>query len=158
MLKQLAHLTIDADGRYATDAELKFITKYLESVEDRIEIYEQIRDSEDNLVAQVKSSKTMLANEGHNFSYLTEEQKEVCTRDIKTVIRCSAAAILLDEPDRLKEALLLWYFTIARAIGFIDHCQIAYQILEKTIQQKVTPEQAKLAAPILRLNYTILSP
>jgi Phycobilisome protein len=137
---------------------LKFITKYLESVEDRIEIYEQIRDSEDNLVAQVKSSKTMLANEGHNFSYLTEEQKEVCTRDIKTVIRCSAAAILLDEPDRLKEALLLWYFTIARAIGFIDHCQIAYQILEKTIQQKVTPEQAKLAAPILRLNYTILSP
>lgn len=159
MLKQLANLTIDADGRYATDAELKFIHNYLSSAKQRVEIYEKIRDAEEAIVEQVKSEKTMLGHEGQdNFSYLNQGQKELCTRDLKTVIRCSAAAILLEEPDRLREALLLWYYTIMRAFNFLEQSQIAYQILEKVINTRLTPEEVKLATPILRLNHTILSP
>jgi hypothetical protein len=159
MLKQLSRLTIEADGRYATDAELKFVHSYLNSAKQRVEIYEKIREAEDAIVAQVKSEKTMLGHEGQdNFSYLNNGQRELCTRDLRTVIRCSAAAILLDEPDRLKEALLLWYYTIMRAFNFLEQSQLAYQLLEKVINVHLTPEEVKLAAPILRLNHTILSP
>jgi hypothetical protein len=159
MLKQLTNLTIEADGRYATDAELKFLHNYLDSVEQRVEIYEKIRDRQDSLIAQVRSEKTMLAAEGRdNFSNQNDHQKELCLRDLGSVIRCSAAAILLDEPDRIKEALLLWYYTIVRAFNYLEQAHITYQNLDKAIQQQLTPEQAKLAAPILRLNHTILSP
>jgi hypothetical protein len=159
MLKQLTNLTIEADGRYATDSELKFLHDYLDSVDQRVTIYETIRDREESFITQVRSEKTRLASEGKdNLSFLNDGQKNYCLRDLKTVIRCSAAAILLDEPDRLKEALLLWYYTIMRAFNFLEQSQIVYQNLDKAIQQQLTPEQAKLAAPILRLNHTILSP
>jgi hypothetical protein len=159
MLKQLANLTIDADGRYATDAELKFIHNYLNSVKQRVEIYEKIRDSEEAIVEKVKSERKMFHEVPGNFSHLTREQKEeFCTRDLKSVMRCSAAAILLEEPDRLREALLLWYCTIVRAFNYLEQTQLTYQVLEKVMKTHFTPEEVKLATPILRLNHTILCP
>ena len=158
MLKQLANLTIDADGRYATDAELKFIHNYLNSAKQRVEIYEKIRDAEEAIVEKVKSERKMFHEGPGNFSHLDRGQKEeFCTRDLKSVIRCSAAAILLEEPDRLKQALLLWYYTIVRAFDFLEQSQPTYQVLEKVINTYLTPEEVKLATPILRLNHTILS-
>ena len=45
MFKQLTRLSIDADGRYATDDELKFLDDYLATVETRVSTYETIREN-----------------------------------------------------------------------------------------------------------------
>lgn len=45
MLRQFSNLTVEADGRYATDNELEFLENYFDSYEVRLSAYVKIRDS-----------------------------------------------------------------------------------------------------------------
>lgn len=43
MLTQFSNLSVNTDGRYATDSELEFINDYLESMAMRVQTYEKIQ-------------------------------------------------------------------------------------------------------------------
>ncbi len=53
MLTQFSKLSLDTDGRYATDSELKFIEDYLDSVDIRISTYEKIKSYEEEILQEV---------------------------------------------------------------------------------------------------------
>lgn len=155
MLKQLARLSIEADGRYATDQELKFISDYLQSVESRVSAYEKIRDAAENIIEQVKADKQ--ARNNYSFYLGPNDRSETCLRDMPNVLRCSASAMLINDLDRMREGVLIWYQTIVRAFGYEQNAKLNYQILENIVRDNLSPEEAELMMPVLQLNYTILS-
>ncbi len=125
MLTQLARLSVATDGRYATDGELQFLEDYLESVEQRIETYEKIRDNEEKIAHKTKmlahlslgfegkaDNEIEKAQQGSVEQYIADYEQlrqkmsasditQICSRDMAMVLRCGAAAMLIDDLDRL---------------------------------------------------------
>jgi hypothetical protein len=72
MLSKLQQLGTDADGRYASDDELKFMDTYINSFEVRANAYRQIKAAEKEIVEAVltklqKSQPRLLATRGEDI-------------------------------------------------------------------------------------------
>lgn len=155
MLKQLSNLNIEADGRYATDQELQFLKNYLQSVEQRISAYEKIRDAEEEIMDRVETK--MRSIDPNLFLRRSQDLTAVCRRDRKITLRCSAAAMLINDLDRLREGYLLWQRTIMCAFKDERPTRVHYQVLSEIIKQYLTAEEVELVMPVLQLNQSILS-
>ena len=155
MLKQLDRLNMEADGRYATDQELQFLKNYLQSVDQRISSYEKIRDAEEEIMDRVEAK--MRSIDPKLFFRGSQDLTAVCKRDRKITLRFSAAAMLIDDLDRLREGYLLWQRTIMHAFKDERPTQVYYEVLPEIIRQHLTPEEAELIMPFLQLNQSILS-
>ena len=155
MLKQLSQLNIEADGRYATDQELQFLKNYLQSIEQRISAYEKIRDAEEEIMAQTKAQ--IDAQNPNLFNRDSQDLSSVWRRDVGIVLRYSAAAMLINDLDRLRESLLLWHRTIVNANKTLPISQATYDVLSESIKQYLSPEEAELMMPVLQLDQSVLS-
>lgn len=155
MLQQLARLSVEAEGRFATDEELQFLKDYLQSVEQRVIAYEKIHEAEEKIIHLVEAKKR--AHNANLFQLNSGDVTQVCRRDLRNVLRHSAAALLFDERERLQESLLLWYQTIVRAYKYESYAKVTYQILQEAIKQYLLPEEATLFYPFLQLNQLVLS-
>ena len=82
---------------------------------------------------------------------------QVCRRDMTKMLRCSAAAMLIDDLDYLREGLLLWYQTIVRAFNYQRYAKVNYEIVQKVMKMYLAPEEIELIMPILQLNHSLLS-
>ncbi|BAQ64324.1 hypothetical protein [Geminocystis sp. NIES-3709] len=149
MLKQFADLTLEADGRYAEDYELRFLEDYLSSQDIRLSAYIKIRDSATEIVEAVRIGKQKRNAEFEDF-YGT------CKRDLIDLVRYCAAALLFDDMERLRTNMLLWFQTIARSFNFENDNNDTYEVLLGVIPQFLTPEETKLALPIFELNCAVL--
>jgi hypothetical protein len=155
MFKQLTRLSIDADGRYATDAELQFLQDYLDSVEERVTVYEKLRENEEKIIYRWEAAKRGIKEDVFHMG--ERDVTEICRRDMTNVFRCSATAILFNDLDRLREGLLIWYQTIVRAYNYTQYAKVSYLIIQETIKEFLTEAEASLFMPALKLNHTILS-
>jgi Phycobilisome protein len=154
MLNQLARLSLESDGRYATTADLQFIKDYVGSVDHRISAYEKIRDAEYQIMyevtAQVRSQQPNIFMKG-DVDLTTMAQ-----RDCGHVLKCAAAAMLIDDLDRLRDGLLLWHQTIIHAVQTDKISQAMWRILPDVVQRYLSPEEAAIILPVLRLNQALL--
>ncbi len=154
MFKQLTRLSIDADGRYATDDELKFLDDYLDTVETRISAYETIRENEEQIIYRWEAAKRGIKQDVFHMG--DRDVYEICRRDMTNIFRCSATAILFNDLDRLREGLLIWYQTIVSAFKYDKYTNITYSVIQETIKEFLKPEEVELMLPALKLNHTIL--
>jgi hypothetical protein len=154
MFKQLTRLSIDADGRYATDDELKFLDDYLDTIETRVSTYETIREHEEQIIYRWEAAKRGIKQDVFHMG--DRDVTEICRRDMTNVFRCSATAILFNDLDRLREGLLIWYQTIVRAFKYDKYTNITYAVIQDTIKEFLKPEEVELMLPALKLNHTIL--
>ena len=154
MFKQLTRLSIDADGRYATDDELKFLDDYLDTVETRISAYETIRENEEQIIYRWEAAKRGIKQDVFHMG--DRDVSEICRRDMTNIFRCSATAILFNDLDSLREGLLIWYQTIVRAFKYDKYTNITYAVIQDTIKEFLKPEEVELMLPALKLNHTIL--
>jgi hypothetical protein len=186
MLTQLARLSLEVDGRYATDQELQFLEDYLQTVDQRLSAYEKIRNAEEKITHKVKQLaylsagfETNLVTEQelqpldsfHNQSIekrvdnyekirqviVSKDMTQMCVRDLTLTLRFSATAMLIDDLDGLRNALLIWYQTIVRCFGFQKFTVVVYKILQEVVSEHLTPEEAELIMPALQLDHSILS-
>ena len=155
MLTQFSKLSLDTDGRYATDSELQFINDYLESVDMRIQTYEKMKENEEAILQEVDAKMHEL-NKDNCLYKMDEHGKEICRRDRKNAIKYSSTAILINDLDRLRGGLLVWLQTIVRAVGYERFVRSHYPIIQEVIQQYLTPEEARYILPALQLDCTIL--
>lgn len=154
MLSQLARLSVEADGRYATSEELQFLTDYIESLEPRISAYQKIQAAETEILDRVEAK---MQDANPNVFYKgNRDVKATCQRDRIHVLRKSAATILSSDLDRQRESFLLWYQTIIRAFQDEKAAGICYQIMQEVVKQYLTSEEAAMVSPILGLNQVIL--
>jgi hypothetical protein len=155
MFKQLTRLSIDADGRYASDSELQFLQDYLDSAELRMSTYEKVREQEEQIIFRWEAVKHGLKQD--TFHMGGRDVTEICRRDMTNIFRCSITAILFNDLDRLREGLLIWYQTIVRAYNYTQYAKISYQVIQDVVQEFLSPEEAALLLPALKLDHTILS-
>lgn len=154
MLTQLSRLTVETDGRYARASELSFLKKYFQSIEIRVSAYEKLRKSETEIISKVEAKmKAMDAKLFHNSA---GDFTETWRKDIVQLIRYSAAALLLNEQERLQEGLLLWHKTIAQSYQFDRTCNTTFKVMPEVIKEYLTPEETTLFLPLLALNQIAL--
>ncbi len=154
MLKQLARLSVEADGRYAMASELQFLKDCFQSVEKRISVYEKIRDAEEEIIPRMEAKKR--AEDATLFRLGERDVAERCQRDLKRGLRYAATATLFNDLDYLRENPLLWYRTIVCAFGFEREMGITYQLLQNLVKEYLTPEETELLMPALQLYRTLL--
>lgn len=155
MLKQLARLSNESEGRYASSAELQFIKDYLESVDTRISAYEKIQVASAEIVSKVAEIRS--AAEPELFAKVSQvDGTTVCRRDFTNILRHSAAALLFDDRDRMPENFLLWYKTIVRTFHYDRAAGVTYKLIQEIAQDYLTPTESALFNPILQLNQVVL--
>lgn len=155
MLTQFAKLSVNADGRYASDQELLFLHQYLQTIRLRLSAYLKIQAAEPEMVQQVLrqlkeidprlvQSDTIAAGNGD----LTAKWQ----RDTVRVLRYAAIALLIDDPEFFKERLLLWFQTVMRAFKAERSCNATYVVMQAVIQNYLTPEEAQFFLPLLEMS------
>lgn len=154
MLSQLTRLSLETDGRYATDEELSFLSEYTRSYSLRLQTYQKLQAAETTIVQQVLAKLRSL-----DPSLLRSNGEDVSgkwKRDTIRVLRYSAIAMLLNDSDTLQERLLFWMQTVMRAFAAQRSCNVTYEIMQEVIKQHLSPTQASIFCPILELNRRLL--
>lgn len=154
MLSQLARLSTEADGRYASAEELQFLKDYFQSLNHRISAYKKIQGSETEIMRQVEAQMQSL--DPNLFRRGTQDVTQKCRGDIVQVLRHSAAAMLIDDNERLRDRLLLWLQTILGAVQVRNTATVTYDVMKKVLKQYLTVEERNLFFPILDNNRTLL--
>ncbi|HEY9641875.1 MAG TPA: hypothetical protein V6C57_15415 [Coleofasciculaceae cyanobacterium] len=149
MISQLKRLSLEVDGRYATDAELQFMTDYVQSFNLRLQSYQKLQELESTLIQQTYTKMRSL--DPTLFMRGKDNVSDKWKRDTTFVLRYVAVTVLMNDPDTLREKLLLWLQTIIRAVGMVRPCNVTYEVLQDVVRQHLTPPQANLVCPILEL-------
>ena len=154
MLSKLQQLGTDADCRYASDDELKFMDTYINSFDVRVNAYRQIKAAEKEIVEAVltklqKSQPSLLAGRG-------EDMQNKWKQDTFRVLRHSAMTVLLDDPELLRQQFLYWFQTIMQAFGAEEACNATYLIMQDVVRQLLPKDIAELLCPILEMNRELL--
>ncbi len=155
MLSQLSRLSLEVEGRYATEEELEFIDNYLTTVDSRIAFYQKIRDVEKEIV-NVTITKMRIENK-KIFSKDSMSIDAICIRDMKIILKSLTTAILIDDLERLRDNLLLWHLTIMRAMNVQNVSNIVYQTMLEVVKEYLEPEEERFVIPALQVNQTILA-
>lgn len=155
MLTQLARLSVAADGRYASTKELQFLKGYFQTLDVRLSAYEKIKNAAEKIIDQVEAKMqnldpNLLRNASGDFT-------KIWRKDSLRLLQYAAATMLFNDNDRLREGLLLWHTTIAKAYKFERTCKTAITLMSEVVKQYLTPEEAELFCPILGLNQYLLS-
>lgn len=154
MLNQMQRLSLDTEGRYATDEELSFLTDYARSFELRVQTYQKLQASEAAIVQQVQTK--MRSIDSTLFHHGKDDITNKWKRDTLRVLRYSAVAMLMDDPETLRERFLLWFQTIMRAFGAQRSCNVTYTVMQEVVKQHLTTTQAALFLPILEVTRRML--
>jgi Phycobilisome protein len=154
MLSQLARLSTEADGRYATAEELQFLKDYFQSLNHRMSAYKKLQASEKDIIRQVEAQ--MQSIDPSLYRRGSQDLTEKCRGDGVRVLRHSAAALLINDTERLRDRLLLWLQSILGAVHSRNSSTVTYDVMKKVIKQYLTAEEVSLFFPILDINRTVL--
>lgn len=154
MLSKLQQLGSNADGRYASDEELKFMDTYITSFDGRVKAYQTIKAVEkeivDAVLLKLKSSyPSLLLSKG-------EDMQNKWRQDTFRVLRHSAMTVLLDDQELLRQQFLYWFQTIMQAFGAQEACNVTYQIMQDVVRELLPKDVADLLCPILETNRNFL--
>jgi len=154
MLSQLQTLSTACDGRYASDAELQFMEDYLHSFDRRLQAYLSLQTVEPLLIQEVETQ--LKSKDPHLLMRGIEDFAGKWRADTIRVLRISALAMLIDDPERHKERLLYWFQTLMRAFKTQRSCDATYRLLQESVRRHLSPQEADLICPILELNRVML--
>lgn len=154
MLTNVESLVRATDGRYASDHELMFFQQYLASAGLRLRAYQKIQKAEPAIIAQVM--ERLKAQKPDALLLGGQDLSAKWQRDTVKVLRYSAMAVLLDDPTRFKEAMLMWFQTIMRAFGAQESCHLTYVAMQEVMPQYLNSEEMQLFLPILELSRVTL--
>ncbi|HEY9616461.1 MAG TPA: phycobilisome protein [Microcoleaceae cyanobacterium] len=154
MLSQLQKLSVETDGRFATDEELQFVILYARSFGLRLQTYQRLQAAEAVIVQQVYARLKSL--DPSLFQLQQGDLSAKWKQDTIRVLRYSAIAMLFDDPTTLQERLLFWFQSIMKAFGAQHSCQLTYTAMQEVVKQYLSPVQASLFCPILEINRKLL--
>jgi len=154
MLSQLNTLAQEADGRFASDAELMFMQNYLRTARLRFSAYQKIQAAESKIIQQVKQK--LKAIDPSLLQHGKTDLSAKWQRDAVRGLRYSAQALLIDDQESLEERLLLWFQTMMRAFKAERSCNATYVIMQDVVKQYLSAEEAELFCPLLEVTRSTL--
>ncbi|NJK64473.1 MAG: phycobilisome protein [Synechococcaceae cyanobacterium SM2_3_1] len=154
MLTRLRNLSLEADGRYATDAELQLMDAYIQSFELRLQTYLKLQSLEMTVIREVETR--LKSMDPQLYMRGTEDYAGKWKADTVRMYRLSALTMLIDDPERLQERVLFWFQTLMRAFRAQRSCDVTYQLLQESVRKHLASAEAELICPILEMNRVIL--
>jgi hypothetical protein len=155
MLTKLKRLSIDVDGRFASDQELQFLEDYLDSAPARIDLYEKLAHSYQAIDQQLED--TINAIEPNIYRRGDRDVSAICKRDRQYALRYLAMAMLWDDLELLKDDYLLWDQKVVRAFRDQRPVKITYQILTKILENCLNDSEKALMMPSVLLTQATLT-
>jgi Phycobilisome protein len=155
MLSQMQRLSAEAEGRYATDEELRFLAEYLSSYELRLQTYQKLQQMEAGLLQ--KTYEKLVAQDPGMFRAATTDLTTKWKRDTVRILRFSITALLINDLDSHHDKMLLWFQGVAKAVNVQKSCNLTYTVLQEIIRPHLTEPQANLFLPILEMNRRTLA-
>ncbi|WP_017715005.1 hypothetical protein [Kamptonema formosum] len=150
MLSQLAKLSLAADGRYATATEVQFLRDYFKSFNLRLSAYQKIQAAEQEIIRQAQANVQSI--DASLLSNGSEDATSKWRLDTLRVLRHTAAALLINDAERLQNRFILWFKTVLRALDVERSADITHQVMLDVVRQYLTPEEAALFSPLWELN------
>jgi Phycobilisome protein len=154
VLSQLARLSIESDGRYATKAELIFLKDYLRSASMRLAIYQKLQNTDKDIVSQVEAK--MLSMNPNFFRLGGVDITAKWRADTFRVLRYISTAVLINDPQRLRDRILTWFEVILSSLNAKETTGVTYKVMQEVIKPQFTLEEQNLLMPILELVCTKL--
>ncbi|MGK7943581.1 MAG: phycobilisome protein [Microcystaceae cyanobacterium] len=152
MLSQLADLSRQADGRYATKAELNFLKSWLEQKTLRQSAYEKVVKAEEMILDEVEEA--MKQQNPQIFNQDGRDCTAICRRDRQYVLRYIMAAVLFNDLDRLREGFLIWQGGIVRCFSHHEAAGLTCKVLPKVLGEHLETDELNLILPAIRLAHT----
>jgi hypothetical protein len=155
MFTNLERLSVEADGRYATAEELDFLRSYFQTFKYRISAYQKIKNNESAIMNKIQENLEKM--NPNIFMQGSVNLKSKWHLDTVRVLRYSAMALLIDDPEYLQQRLLIWFSTILQAFKVQTLTQLTYKTMADVIISYLTPEENRLFLPLIELNSNTLS-
>ncbi len=134
-----------SEGRYLQSNGLQPIKRYLQTFAARSKTYEILRNHSDKLVVQALKKFANLHPE------IIQKHGKRCQYDMTEALRYMALALLRDDPQFLKESLVLWQANILAAYQRNAACVVAYRCLQETLAAHLPPVANQLIDPYLQI-------
>jgi Phycobilisome protein len=150
MENSLQSLIYAADDHYLSDADLDRFDKDVQSLAERIEAYEILRDRE---LSILQPTADYLSEEFPNADPKLLERAVIHWLNI---LRYSAMAMLLSDSEFLNQRILEWMPGIVQAYQLQDIEKALYRLLQLQLKNSLSPEQRSLINPYLEEAYTTL--
>lgn len=150
MSTELQDLIFAADDHYLSDADLNRFQNELQSLNERLDLYEYIRDHEVTLLQPA-------------VDYLVEELSNKDTKVLEravthwiSILRYAAMAMLQSDAKFLEEHILNWLPDVVDAYDLRDVEIALYRFLQAQLKSSLTPQQLDLIQPYLEQAYNLL--
>lgn len=143
-------LVTHCDGRYLTNAELKPLHQYVQTLNVRTKTYEILRAKSAGLIKQ-SLKKFMLSHPD-----IMQKHSKRCVYDMSMTMCLMSVALLRDDPMFFKESLMLWLGNILAAHEKNTQCLQAYTYLQETINEQLPSVCNQLLKPYMDIVLDIL--
>jgi Phycobilisome protein len=150
MSTELQDLIFAADDHYLSDADLNRFQNELQSLNERLNLYEYIRDHEVTLLQPA-------------VDYLVEELSNKDTKVLEravthwiSILRYTAMAMLQSDAKFLEEHILNWLPDVVDAYDLRDVEIALYRFLQAQLKSSLPPQQLDLIQPYLEQAYKLL--
>lgn len=143
MHPEIVRLLQEAEDRYLQPSEVEIFQRYAASLNRRLEIYEKLREKEENIFQPVADAIE---------AAFPNEKPEVISRSLKhwiLILRYCATAMLANDPEFLKLRLQEWVkgLVAAQANNSLD--LKIYEGLENQLKSHLSEKQLPLIQPFL---------
>jgi hypothetical protein len=150
MSTELQDLIFSADDHYLSDADLNRFQNELQSLNERLNLYEYIRDHEVTLLQPA-------------VDYLVEELSNKDTKVLEravthwiSILRYATMAMLQSDAQFLEEHILNWLPDVVDTYELRDVEIALYRFLQAQLKSSLTPPQLDLMQPYLEQAYNLL--
>lgn len=133
----------EAEDHYLNNAELQLFKHHTNSLAQRLEIYERLREQEVEIFQPIADQ---LAEVFH------EEDQHLLQEALKhwlAVLRCCAMAMLLKNPEFLEQRLLGWLTDVIQAHQMQSLENTVYQLLKTRLKEVLSAPQMDVFQPFL---------
>lgn len=155
MIQEIDELCVQADGRFATDAELMFFQKYLKTARLRFALYQKIQQLEPQIIKSVLAE--LQEKEPQVLKINGADLTAKWQRDTVRLLRYAATALLTDDAALFEDKMLHWFQSIMKSFRAESNCEATYRVMQSVLQEKLTPTEAALFCPLIKLSQVSLS-
>ncbi len=143
MHPEIVRLLQEAEDRYLQPSEVEIFQRYAASLNRRLEIYEKLREKEENIFQPVADAVE---------AAFPNEKPEVISRSLKhwiLVLRYCATAMLANDPEFLKLRLEEWVKGLVEAQANREIELKIYELLAQQLPSQLSEKQLPLIQPFL---------
>ncbi|MGK7913034.1 MAG: phycobilisome protein [Synechococcus sp.] len=150
MIDQLNLLFHAAEESYLQDSDLQTFEMLIDGLEERLNLYEKLRDNEEKLVQR------LALNLQEDYPTEPPRRLQLALQNHVLVMRYCAMAMLIDDPDFLKYRLLEWLTDVVAAHDLQEIQNSLDRSMVKRLKKLLSGSERELIEPYLKLAKEIV--